>query len=239
MAEIDGEIIGYSGNSLLAGWWYCTKIAKHQSKLKKVNGKHTSRRLRKLYRKRKRFKHAINTIVGRFVELCYNKGVSEIVVGDLNGIRNNRSIRIRIRSNNSKCKKANSMIHNFWSHRYRYLIKRIKEKAEEYGIKVTEVKEYYTSPVCPRCGSKNVEKRKRSFKCLSCGLEAHRDAVGCVNIRLAQFEKAKLSQNGGAVNRAVASPLLLGINDASKGKSSMWMQMRTKSLEAGTSHTLA
>ena len=103
---------------------------------------------------------------------------------------------------------------------------------------MTEVNESYTSPVCPRCGSKNVEKRKRLFKCL-CGLEAHRDAVGCVNIRLAQFEKAKLSQNEGAVNRAVASPLLLGINDASKGKSSMWMQVRMKSLEAGTSHALA
>ena len=77
--------------------------------------------------------------------------------------------------------------------------------------------ESYTSSVCPRCGSKNVEK----FKCLSCGLEAHRDAAGCVNIRLAR--------EGGAVNWAVASPLLLGINDASK------MQMRMKSLEAGTS----
>jgi len=143
--------------------------------LKKVNDKHASR-LRKLHRKRKRrFRHSINTIVSRFVELCYNKGVSEIVVGDLNGIRS-------IRSNNSKCKKANSMIHNFWSHRY--LTKKIKEKAEEYGIKVTEVKESYTSSVCPRCGSKNVEKRKRLFKCLSCGLEAHRDAVGCVNIGL-------------------------------------------------------
>ncbi|RLG55540.1 MAG: hypothetical protein DRN95_07755 [Candidatus Hydrothermarchaeota archaeon] len=92
--------------------------------------------------------------------------------------------------------------------------------------------------MCPRCGSKNVEKRKRLFKCLSCGLEAHRD-VGCVNIGLAHFEKASLSQNGGAVNRAVASPLLLRINDASKGKSPMWMQMRMKSLEAGTSHASA
>ncbi len=142
MAEIDGKIMGYSGNSLLADWWYWTKkIAEHQRRLKKVNDKHTSKRLRKLYRKRKRrFRHAINTIVSRFVELCYNKGVSEIVVGDLNGIRS-------IRSNNSKCKKANSMIHNFWSHRY--LTKKIKEKAEEYGIKVTEVNESYTSSVCP------------------------------------------------------------------------------------------
>ncbi len=191
MAEIDGKVIGYSGNPLLADWWYCTKeIAKHQRRLKKVNNKHASRRLRKLYRKRKRrFRHSINTIVSRFVELCYAKGVSEIVVGDLNGIRKNRSNRsnksIRnIRKNNSNCKKINSMIHNFWSHRY--LIKRIKEKAEEYGIKVTKVDESYTSSVCPRCGSKNIEKRKRLFKCLSCGLEAHRDAVGCVNIRLAQ-----------------------------------------------------
>ncbi len=165
--------------------------------MKKVNDKHASR-LRKLYRKRKRFRHSINTIVSRFVELCYNKGVSEIVVGDLNGIRS-----IRIRSNNSKCKKTNSMIHNFWSHRYRYLIKRIKGKAEEYGIKVTEVKESYTSSVCPKCGSKNVEKRRRSFKCL-CGLEAHRDAVGCVNIGLAQGAKLPV----GAVNRAVALSLI-------------------------------
>ena len=181
MAEIHGEITGYGGNSPLADWWYWTKkIAEHQRRLKKVNDKHASKRLRKLHRKRKRrFGHSMNTIVGRSVELCYNKGVSEIVVGDLNGIRSirirsKRSIRIRsirirsirirsirIRSNNSKCKKANSMIHNFWSHRYRYLIKRIKEKAEEYCTKVTEVKESYTSSLCPRCGSKNVEKRKR------------------------------------------------------------------------------
>ena len=51
--------------------------------------------------------------------------------------------------------------------------------------------------------------------------------------------KTGKAQEGGAVNRAVASPLLLGINDASEGKSSMWMQMRMKSLEVGTSHTLA
>jgi len=163
MAEIHGEIMGYGGNSPLADWWYWTKkIAEHQRRLKKVNDKHASKRSRKLYRKRKRrLGHSINTIVGRSVELCYNKGVSEIVVGDLNGIRSIRIRSIRIRSNNSKCKKANSMIHNFWSHRYRYLIKRIKEKAEEYCTKVTEVKESYTSSLCPRCGSKNVEKRKR------------------------------------------------------------------------------
>ena len=96
------------------------------------------------------------------------------------------------------------------------------------------------SSVCPRCGSKNVEKRKRLFNSkLELWVGSTQDAVGCVNIRLAHFEKAKLSQNGGVVNGAVASPLLLKINDASEGKSQMWMQMRMKSLEAGTSHALA
>ncbi|MHA1304167.1 MAG: RNA-guided endonuclease TnpB family protein, partial [Candidatus Heimdallarchaeaceae archaeon] len=202
MTEIDGEVIGYSGNSLLSDWWYWTKkIAGHQSVLKDTNDKYTSRQLRLLYRKRKRrFRYTVNTIVSRFVELCYSKGVSEIVMGNLTNIRNN----------NSKGKKANSMIHNFWCHRY--LVQRIKEKAEEYGMRVIEVDESYTSSICPRCGSKNVVKRKRLFKCLNCGLEAHRDAVGCVNIGLAQ--------NGGVVNGAVASPLLL-------------------SSETGTSHALA
>ncbi|RLG38668.1 MAG: transposase [Candidatus Alkanophagales archaeon] len=207
MAEIDGEVIGFRGNSLLADWWYWTeKIAEHQSMLKETNDKHTSKRLRKLYRKRKRrFRHAVNTIVSRFVELCYSKGVSEIVVGDLNGIR----------ENNTKGKKANSMIHNFWSHKY--LVQRIKEKAEEYGIKVIEVNESYTSSVCPRCHSRNVFKRKRLFKCLNCGLEAHRDAVGCVNIAIGH---AQTSRSAGVINGAVARPLLL-------------------SAEAGTSHASA
>ena len=52
-------------------------------------------------------------------------------------------------------------------------------------MKVSEEDESYTSSVCPKCGSRNVIKRKRLFKCLDCNLEAHRDAVGCVNIRLA------------------------------------------------------
>jgi len=59
--------------------------------------------------------------------------------------------------------------------------------------------------------------------------------LGCVNIGLARGAKLPV----GVINRAVASPPLLRVNDASEGKSSMWMQMRMKSLEAGTSHASA
>jgi len=203
MAYIDGETIGYTANSLLADWWYLTnRIRKYQSKLKRVNNKYTSKRLRKLFRKRqRRFRHRVNTIIHRFIEDCYSRGVSEIVMGDLTGIR----------ENNDRGSKINSMIHNFWS--FEYITKRIREKAEEYGIRVKLVDEGYTSSICPRCKSRNVAKQKRLFKCFNCELEAHRDAIGCVNISLAQGEIP-----AGGVNRAVTRPLLI---------------------EAGTSHALA
>jgi len=173
-AWIEGErrTIAFSGKPLLADWWYWTrKIAYYQSIAKKANGVDTTKRIRKYYRKRKlRFRHAVNTIVFRFVKLCYERGVTEIIVGDVSGIR----------QNNDKRNKVNAMIHNFWS--FRYIINRLITTAENFGIKVKLVKENYTSSVCPRCGSTNVYKHKRLFKCLNCGLEAHRDVVGVLNI---------------------------------------------------------
>ena len=66
----------------------------------------------------------------RFVKLCYEKGVTEIVVGDVKGIRQN-----------NKNAKANAMIHNFWS--FKYIINRLITTAENFGIKVKLVKESY------------------------------------------------------------------------------------------------
>lgn len=192
-AWIEGEKqpIAFSGKPLLADWWFWTKkIAYYQSIAKKVNGVDTTKRIRKYYRKRQlRFRHAVNTIIYRFVKLCYEKGVTEIIVGDVGGIR----------QNNNKGNKVNAMIHNFWS--FRYIIGRLITTAENFGIKIRLVKENYTSSVCPRCGSKNAIKYKRLFKCLDCGLEAHRDVVGVLNI-------ARLSARTGGFNGALASPEL-------------------------------
>ncbi len=195
MAHVNGEVWGYNGNELLADWWYWTnRISECQSEVKRVNGKHKSKRLRKLYcKRRRRFRHQVNCIAKDFVERCYNKGVSEIVVGDLTGIRDNGNFN----------KKSNSMVHNFWSHRY--LIQRIREKAEEYQIKVTQIDERGTSSQCPRCGSKHIIRKGRLFKCKECGLEAHRDAVGSVNISSIGHAQ---TWSAGVINGAVARPLL-------------------------------
>ena len=104
------------------------------------------------------------------------------------------------------------MIHNFWSIGYQY--QRLREKAEEYGMRTRREDERGTSSECPRCGSKNIVKRGRLFKCKGCKIEAHRDAVGSINIGLAQGEVLA----AGVINGAVTCPLLF---------------------EAGTSHALA
>jgi len=198
-AWIEGErqCIAFSGKQLLSDWWYWTKkISRCQSQLKRVNGRNTSKRLRKLYRKRKlRFRHAINTIIHRFVRLCCEKGVSEIVVGDPRGIRDN----------SDKGRKVNALVHNFWS--FRYIIERLRTTAENFGIEVKLVRENGTSSRCPWCHSKNVRKHKRLFKCLSCGIEAHRDVVGALNI-------ARL--HGDGFNGVLAHPSLLRVEEGIK-----------------------
>ena len=214
-AWIEGEkqCVAFSGKPLLSDWWYWSrKISEHQSELKRVNDRNISKRLRKLYRKRqRRFRHIINTIIYRFINLCLKKNVSEIIVGDVT----------HIRDNNDKGNKINAIIHNFWS--FRYIIERLKTTAENFGIKVKLVRERGTSSRCPWCGSERKRRHKRLFKCLSCGIEAHRDVVGALNIALLYGE---------GFNRVLAHPLLLGVDDASEGKSPMWMQMSVKSSEA-------
>ena len=190
--------IAFSGRAILADWWYWTKkIAKEQRRLARVNKARTSRRLRRLFRIRKRrFRHAVNAMVKAIVDGAAQLNISKIILGDLRGIR----------ENNHKNGKANSMIHNFWSHAY--IIQRFREKAEEYGMEVIEVDEHKTSSICPACGSNKTVKRGRLFKCISCGVEAHRDAVGVLNIGLAQGAELP----AGAINRAMARPLLLRWN---------------------------
>ncbi|MDP6493925.1 MAG: transposase, partial [Dehalococcoidia bacterium] len=117
-----------------------------------------------------RFRQYVNTIVRRAVERLWQEGVCEIVTGDLTGIRDDARF----------SKRSDSMIHNFWSHRF--LLERLQCVAQEYGIKLTTIDERGTSSVCPWCGGTSLTKRGRLLKCGTCGIEAHRDTVGAINI---------------------------------------------------------
>ncbi len=192
---VDGErqAFAYSGRPALADWWYLShRIDGLKSVATETNGKRSTKRIQMLFRRRtRRFRQHVNTAVRRAIERLWQEGVSEIVAGDLKDIRTN------VRGG----RKSNSMVHNFWSHRY--LVQHIREVAEEYGISVETVDERGTSSRCPRCKAEDVVKRGRLVKCKRCGLEAHRDAVGSVNIGLAQGGDLPAE----VVNGVVARPL--------------------------------
>jgi len=173
--EDDVEPIAFSGRPLLADWYYWTnKISYYQSLAKKVNGKDTTKRIKKLYRKRKRrFRDRINKIVKKFIDICVSKNVSEIVCGDLRGIRDNCK-----KGNGSR--KRNKIVNNFWS--YHYITNRIKITAENYGIRLTLIDESSTSSYCPICGVKGRRVYRGLFYCKRCGKKMNADVVGALNI---------------------------------------------------------
>jgi putative transposase len=57
----------------------------------------------------------------------------------------------------------------------------ITYKAQAAGIQVELVDEHDTSKTCPRC-KRQYKPTERVYRCPRCGLVAHRDAVGAVNI---------------------------------------------------------
>jgi len=174
---IEDEIqpIAFSGRPLLADWYYWTnRISYYQSLAEKINKKDTTRRIKKLYRKRKRrFRDRINKIVKKFIDICISKDVTEIVCGDLRGIRDNCG-------KGSGSRKKNKIINNFWSHRY--IVERLKTTAENHGIKVRLIDESSTSSYCPICCVRGSRVYRGLFYCPRCGREMNADVVGALNI---------------------------------------------------------
>jgi putative transposase len=68
----------------------------------------------------------------------------------------------------------------------------ITYKAQAEGISVELVDEHHTSKTCPRC-EHQYKPKGRVYRCPRCGLVAHRDAVGCVNI-LSRKKHGKLAK---------------------------------------------
>jgi len=142
------------------------RIAKYQSNINKYGVK-MSRGLTAMYNNwRRRAKSYIDTQVRRVVEWLYNIGVSTVYVGYPKNIAQ---------------QKGNFNVSNVWS--YDYVIKRLSEVAEEYGIVVVPVNESYTSSTCPIHGSKCGKRIVRGlFKCSTLNKVFNADVVGALNI---------------------------------------------------------
>ncbi|NJE54565.1 RNA-guided endonuclease TnpB family protein [Thermococcus sp. 21S9] len=169
----NGESFLVNGRPLKSiDFYWRKKIAEYQSKLNKSGAK-TSRKLKKMHEKAKlQAKHYINTAVRQTVRKLYELGVSKIIVGYPKGIARN----------SDKGKRQNFLLSHVW--RFNYVIKRLTEVAEEYGIPVEVVNEAFTSKLCLVCGKPHEGARfvRGLFKCPTTGLVFNADLVGAFNI---------------------------------------------------------
>lgn len=151
------------------------KIRDLQIIAKKENERYSTRRIQRLFIKRKRkLKNYMNNIIANLFKSLIHNRVSKLIIGDLSSIRD-----AKLPVYFKKKKKLNTMIHNFWS--FDLLIRKLKYKCEEFGIEFIRVNERCTSSTCPVCGAR-IKPNDRNFKCKICGYEQDRDVVGSIQI---------------------------------------------------------
>lgn len=194
----------YSGRPVLSDWVYHTKkIAEKQAQLPKR--KRTSQRIRAIFRKRgRRLRHATNSMLRNIFEVLESKGVGELAIGDLNGIR----------GNGDRGKTLNQKVNNFWA--FNLIEKRIFELGEEYGIAIKKASERNTSNTCCLCGKRHNGRIHRGLViCEQKHQSINADVNGAVNILKVAVKRPTVrstDEEEASGSGLMAQPLLLRWN---------------------------
>jgi putative transposase len=157
-----GEQYLYEGRELFQRFRETTReIARLQSKLEE--GRYSSERIRRLYRKRTRRRdHAQEALCRDLLERLYAEGVDTLYIGGLTDVLDTHwSV------------ETNAKTHNFWA--FKQFTERLACTAEEYGISVEVRSEAWTSQECPQCGSTDRTTRHQDTLTCPCGFEGHAD----------------------------------------------------------------
>ncbi|CQH64677.1 IS1341-type transposase ISH40 (plasmid) [Halobacterium hubeiense] len=157
-----GEQYLYEGRELFQRFRETTReIARLQSKL--PEGRYSSERIRRLYRKRTRRRdHAQEALCRDLLDRLYAEGVDTVYIGGLTDVLDTHwSV------------KTNAKTHNFWA--FKKFTERLACTAEEYGISVEVRSEAWTSQECPRCGSTDRTTRHQDTLTCPCGFQGHAD----------------------------------------------------------------
>jgi len=171
-------------------YYWRKKVAEYQSTLNKY-GLETSKRLGRMYTKWKRqIRHYINAKVRQAIEWLYDVGISTVKVGYPKGIAQ---------------EDGNFDKNNVWT--YGYLLRRISEVAEEYGIKVIYVDEAGTSSRCPLHGDGcGIRVYRGLFKCTTMNKVFNADLIAAHNILLAPVTPESRRGIGGNGRRPGQGP---------------------------------
>jgi len=157
-----GEQYLYEGRELFQRFRETTReIARLQSKLRE--GRYSSKRIRRLYRKRTRRRdHAQEALCRDLLDRLYAEGVGTVYIGGLTDVLETHwSV------------ETNAKTHNFWA--FKQFTERLACTAEEYGISVEVRSEAWTSQECPQCGSADRTTRHQDTLTCPCGFEGHAD----------------------------------------------------------------
>ncbi|MCU4924829.1 transposase [Halobacteria archaeon AArc-dxtr1] len=172
-----GEQYLYEGRGLFQRFRETTReISRLQSKLRE--GRYSSQRIRRLYRKRTRRRdHAQEALCRDLLERLYENGVDTVYVGGLTDVLETHwSV------------ETNAKTHNFWA--FKQFIERLACTAEEYGISVEVRSEAWTSQECPQCGSKDRTTRHQDTLTCPCGFEGYADLTASKTFLERQTEQA-------------------------------------------------
>jgi len=157
-----GEQYLYEGCELFQRFRETTReIARLQSKLR--DGRYSSERIRRLYRKRTRRRdHAQEALCRDLLDRLYAEAVDIVYIGGLTDVLETHwSV------------ETNAKTHNFWA--FKQFTERLACTAEEYGISVEVRSEAWTSQECPQCSSTDRTTRHQDTLTCSCGFEGHAD----------------------------------------------------------------
>ncbi|CCQ35643.1 IS1341-type transposase ISNamo22 [Natronomonas moolapensis 8.8.11] len=172
-----GEQYLYEGRELFQRFRETTReIARLQSKLEE--GRYSSERIERLYRKRTRRRdHAQEALCRDLLERLHSEGVDTVYIGGLTDVLETHwSV------------KTNAKTHNFWA--FKQFTERLACTAEEYGISVEVRSEAWTSQECPQCGSTDRTTRHQDTLTCPCGFEGHADLTASETFLERHTEKA-------------------------------------------------
>ncbi|KXG76692.1 hypothetical protein AN618_14660 [Fervidicola ferrireducens] len=196
----DGAVMLCSGRLIKAIRRYWQKV--------RANLKQNSRRWRETaHREKKQVEQLLHAATSHLIAECVQRGVKEIAIGNLNGIRESIAYGDRL----------NQRLHA-WP--YRKLINMLKYKGAMAGILVRDnVDEKSTSITCHACGNVMASNRRyRGLYICSCGWRAQADVNGALNIYERVYQVSPVKGSSGRVARPAVVSYHLGWHGVAEPK---------------------
>lgn len=196
----DGTVVLYSGRQIKAIRRYWQKV--------RASLKQNSRRWKEItHRERRQVEHLLHIATSHFIGECMRRGVKEIAIGDLNGVRESIDYGERL----------NQRLHA-WP--YRKVINMLKYKGALVGVIVRDdVEEESTSITCHACGKVMPSNRRyRGLYVCSCGWRAQADVNGALNIYERAYKVSPVKGSSGRVARPAVVSYQLGWHGVAEPK---------------------